>query len=230
VQTTTATVPQGLLATSTTYYARVRAVSGAIQAISERILFVTEELPVPVPVLITPADGSEIFGTSIEILWQQQDSKGFRAELSTDASFPTRNTKLKSMDAFIYSAIFEDLTPDTYYLRVRAKNSKGLTEPSAYVTVYLRGPDATISDINVGESCYAYYDVAGNCRIVINNATASSASVYIYSVAGVPLSKQTYSLDAGENILSPDMTGYAQGIYLIKVKIGNIEKTMKVRK
>jgi uncharacterized lipoprotein YddW (UPF0748 family) len=229
VQTTTANVPGGFLSTATTYYARVRAVLGAIQAISERIHFVTEELPVPIPVLISPTDGATIAGTEIEVSWQPQNSKGFRAELSQSSTFPTRGTTLKSIDAFTYSAVYSDLDAGVYYLRMRAKNSEGLTEPSAFVTVYLTGSVA-ITAIDVLESCYSYYDAAGNCYIVINNLESSSASIAMYSIAGRLLNKQAYALDAGKNTLSLDMTRYAKGFYLIKINTGSSEKTLKVRK
>ena len=229
VQTTTANVPGGILSTATTYYARVRATLGVIQAISERIHFVTEEVPVPVPTLVSPDDGATISGNEIEISWQPQDSKGFRAELSQTSTFPTRGTTLQAVDAFIYSTVFSDLEAGTYYLRVRARNSEGLTEPSESVAVYLTGTSA-IQGIDMPEFCYSYYDAVGNCRIVMNNVESSSATIDIYSITGMLLDKQTYELSAGKNILSLDMTRYAKGFYLIKVNTGSNEKTMKVRK
>ncbi|MDR3340223.1 MAG: family 10 glycosylhydrolase [Candidatus Symbiothrix sp.] len=229
VQTTTANVPDGVLSTATTYYARVKAVLGVIQAISERIYFVTEELPVPVPVLVSPIDGATIAGTEIEISWQVQNSKGFRAELSQNSTFPTRGTTLKSVEAFTYSAVYSDLDPGAYYLRVRAQNSEGLTEPSAFVTVYLTGSTA-ITGVDALGSCYSYYDAAGNCHIVINSAESSPASIAVYSITGVSLNKHTFGLNVGKNTLSLDMARYAKGFYLIKINTGSSEKTLKVRK
>ena len=229
VQTTTTQVPSGLLSTSTTYYARVRASLGVIQAISERIHFTTEEKPVPVPILVSPVDGTVIAGNEIEISWQPQDSKGFRAELSQDSSFPTRGTTLKSVDAFVYSTVYGDLNPGTYYLRVRARNSEGLTEPSEFITVYLTDPTA-IQDIVASEFCSGYYDSAGNCHIVINSVESASASIDIYSITGMLLHRQTYGLNQGKNTVSLDMTRYAKGFYLIKVNNGRNEKTIKMKK
>lgn len=228
VQTTSAKLPAGLLATSTTYYARVKAVKGDIQAISERIHFITEEVPIPVPVLTSPVDGSTIYGTQIEITWQEQDSKGFRAEMSQSSSFPTRSTSLKSVDAFVYQVIYDNLTDGTYYLRVRAKNSEGLTDPSTHVTINL----INTSDVqNPGSSdfCYLYYDINGTGQIVIENAENMAATLELYSVSGILLNKQAYSLNAGKNTLTPDLKGFGQGLYLIRVKSGNIEKTLKMR-
>jgi len=229
VQTTSAIVPGGALATATTYYVRVKAALGTMQAISEQIYFVTKEVPIPVPVLISPADGATIDGNEIEISWQPQDSKGFRTELSQSADFPSRGTTLKSVDAFTYSAVYSGLSAGTYYLRVRALNSEGLTDPSPYVTVYLTGATA-IPYVNVPELCYNYFDAAGNCWIVINCAKSSSASIGIYSITGSLLGRQTYNLAAGKNTLLLDMTSYAKGFYLIKVNTESVEKTIKVRK
>lgn len=227
VQTTFAIVPAGVLSTSTTYYARVKATLGAMQAISERIRFTTEEVLIPVPTLVSPVDGAIIAGNKIELIWKPQDSKGFRAELSQNATFPTRGTSLQSVDPFVYSAVFDGLNAGTYYLRVRAKNSEGLTDPSPYITVYLDSQTA-IPDVYALESCYNYCDAAGNCYIVINNVKSSSASIGIYSITGLLLDKQTYSLIGGKNTLLLDMTRYAKGFYLVKVNTGSIEKTIKV--
>jgi uncharacterized lipoprotein YddW (UPF0748 family) len=229
VQTTTASVPDGVLSTATTYYARVRATLGAIQAVSERIYFVTEEVPVPIPTLVSPVDEATITETNIEVSWQPQESKGFRAELSQSSTFPTRGTTLKSVDAFVYSTVYENLDAGTYYIRVRAKDSEGLTEPSPYVTVYLTG-SSDVPEVNATEFCYSYYDTTGNCYLVINNTRSASASVDIYSITGVRINQQTYRLNTGKNILPVDMTRYAKGVYLIRVHAGSIEKTLKVRK
>jgi len=229
VQTTTALVPSGFLATSTTYYARVKAVKGEIQAISERIYFITVEVPVPAPVLISPVNEATVYGTEIELSWQEQNSKGFRAEMSQSSTFPTRSTTLKSVDAFIYSTVYSNLNEGTYYLRVRAKNSDGLTEPSSSVTVYLKSTSA-VHDVNASDFCYSYYDNTGHCHLVINNAESTEATIYIYAATGMMIGKSTFSLTSGKNTLTPDMTGYAQGFYLIRIKTGDNEKTIKVKR
>lgn len=228
-QNITAMVPSGILSTSTTYYARVRAVRGENQAISERIYFITEEVPVPVPVLITPTDGTTLFGNSIELTWQEQVSKGFRAELSQSSTFPSRSTTLKTVDAFTYSAVYTNLSDGTYYLRLKALNSSGLTEPSAQVMVYLSSTSA-VSDIEASKFCYSYNDFAGNSHIVINNSENLSASIDVYSVTGMLLNKLTFSLISGKNTLSPDFTGYEKGLYLLKIKVGSKQETIKIRR
>lgn len=229
VQESTASVESDVLITSTRYYARVKVKLGAMQAISERIYFVTEHLPVPVPILISPIDGANIIGSEIEISWQQQNSKGFRAELSKSADFPVRSTTLKSVDAFTYSAVYTGLAEGTYYLRVRAKDSEGLTEPSDYVTVYLSTALA-VDNVSALETSYVYYDSMGNSHIVINSNSATQVTVDIYSLTGVMMERITHSVSEGKNTLSPDMSNYTKGFYLIKIRMENSEKTLKVRR
>jgi uncharacterized lipoprotein YddW (UPF0748 family) len=229
VQTTTASVPSGYLSTATTYYARVRATLGAIQAISERIYFVTEEVPVPVPTLLSPADGATIADNKIELSWQPQASKGFRAELSQSATFPTRGTTLKAVDPFVYTAVYTNLTAGTYYVRVKAQNSSGLTEPSASATVHLTGKSA-LDNVDALGSIYVFYDSAGDCNLVINSAKGSSATIDLYSLTGALLHRQTVRLDAGKTTVPINLSRYAKGMYLIKINSDYGDKTFKIRK
>lgn len=228
-QSTTILVPSGFLATSTTYYARVKAVKGEIQAISERIYFTTVEVPIPVPMLISPIHEATVYGTEIELSWQEQASKGFRAELSQSSTFPTRNTTLQSVDAFIYSTVYRNLSEGTYYLRVKAKNSEGLTEPSAAVTVYLKSTSA-VHDGNATDFCSSYYDKTGNCHLVINNTESNEVFIETYGATGMLIGRVTFRLTSGKNTLIPDMTGYAQGFYFLKIKAGNNVRTIKIKK
>ena len=229
VQQTSFTVPEGFLTTSTTYYARVKAFLGNMQAISERIYFVTEEVFIPVPVLISPANGETIFGTEIELTWQLQPSKGFRTELSQSSTFPTRSTTLRTVDAFTYKATYNNLSDGSYYLRVRALNSTGLTDPSDFVMVNLQN-FSNIPEVNKSDFCYVYYDMNGRCYIVIEDADAGSATVDVYSASGMLIDKHTFSLTPGKNTFTPDMHGYKQGLYLMRVKAGDKEKTIKVKR
>jgi len=229
VQTTTATVPDGILATSTTYYARVKATKGTTQAISERIAFTTVEVFVPVPVLLTPTDGATIYGTNIELTWQEQASKGFRGELSQSNTFPSRGTTLKAVDPSSYSLTFNNLAEGTYYVRLRAQNSTGFTDPSNYATVQLK----TVSSIHVLNKtgfCFHYYDQQGNCHVVIEDATHEKAVIELYSVSGIQVARFEYNLINGRNTLSPDMHRLERGLYLMRVKSGTQDQILKIKK
>lgn len=226
-QNTSAVIPEGSLATSTTYYARVKAILGQIQAISERISFTTEAVFIPVPVLISPEDGANLTGTSIEVSWQTQPSMGFRAELSQSSGFPTRATTLKSVDAFTYKATYTNLSEGIYYLRVRALNSTGMTDPSNFVTVNLKTVSA-VSGVDSPDFCYHYYDQAGNSRIVIEPSENTTAGMQLYSSSGILIKKETWNLSSGQNVLSPELSGLGKGLYILKIYSGEKSKTFKI--
>lgn len=228
VQATSATIPDGTLTPSTTYYARVKAVKGDIQAISERIAFNTVEVPVPVPTILSPTDGSTIYGTSIEISWQEQVSQGFRAELSKDPSFPTRQTTLKSADAFVYNASYDGLSDDTYYIRVRAKNAEGLTDPSSSVMVILKNASG-IKETQEIQFCYSYFDTNNTLNIVIDNDIDSSAQIDVYSISGVLMQKQSHELVSGRNTILLESSELKSGIYLLKIKTTTKERILKIK-
>ena len=228
VQSTTVNVPGGFLATSTTYYARVKAVRGEIQAISERIHFITEDLPVPVPVIISPADGATISGTEIAVTWQEQNSKGFRAELSKDPAFPPRATTVKRTDPFVYNTVFTNLGEGTYYIQVKALNSDGLTEPSGKVMINML--TTSVGDPKASEICYIYTDRQGQVHLIINVQNTTTAHVDIYSVSGVMLQTKSYSLISENNDILLDLNQWPDGVYMLKVSSENFYRTIKIKK
>jgi len=231
--TFSATVPSGLLKMSSTYYVRVKAELDGRQFISEPMYFATTYVPldpIAVPTMTSPTNGASVPGTEIKVTWKEQRSRGFRVEMSQDISFPPRATTPKTTTASVYSVVYDKLAKGIYYIRMTAlMDDEKQTAPTSVVKVDLTGQSA-IPDVEVLKSCYAYYDAAGNCYIAINDDTSLSANIDIYSVTGVLLDKQVHRLNVGENTVSLDMTNYANGIYLIRVNTGSIEKTIKVRK
>ena len=226
VQNTSLTLPSGLLNTSTIYYARVKAATSQIQAISERISFTTEEVFIPVPVLTSPASGSTIYGTEIELTWLVQPSKGFRAELSQSSTFPTRGTTLKSVDANTYNAVYNNLSDGTYYVRVRALNSTGLTDPSDFASVQLINASG-FNPVEKTDFCYQYYDLEGKSHLVINFAENMSVNIQIISVSGVIVQSENYSLIEGKNFITPNLSNLPKGLYLMKISTGTKMQTIR---
>jgi len=86
LQTPTLTLPSGTLMPSTNYYARISVTDGVIQATSETVLFTTLDVPITVPQISNPLNGSTVLGENIQVCWNEQASKGFRVELAKDAS------------------------------------------------------------------------------------------------------------------------------------------------
>ena len=97
--------------------------------------FRTAAQVVPIPVIISPAEGDTIEGTEVQVCWQKQASSGFRVELSTSTAFAGRQTKAAVVDLNTYCHTFTDVEPGTYYLRVKASADSGYTNPSAVVQV-----------------------------------------------------------------------------------------------
>lgn len=227
VQSITTTIPAGKLAPQTTYYARVIASFGTYKAVSERVSFVTEEGAIGIPVIISPQNGARIGGTEVELVWQAQDSKGFRAELSKDPTFPTRGTTLKNVEPFVYSAIFDKLTDGDYYLRVRAKNSEGLMEPSEMILVTI-DQFSSSPQLSALNTSYIYYDQNGNCTVEISAVTPETTLIGIYSIDGVLLEQQALPLVTGKNSIQLNTAKYNKGIYLIRLDINKNNKTYKI--
>ena len=136
------TVPANTLLASTFYYVRAQVSFAGVTAYSAIHRFRTEAQEVPVPLLISPADGDTIRSTQVEVCWQEQPSSGFRVEMSTSTSFPARLTKSARVDNTIYCHTFSGVEPGTYFLRVKAVADATLTDPSQVVTIVVETPSA----------------------------------------------------------------------------------------
>ncbi len=196
-------VQEGLLAPSTTYYARARVrFASGVSAISPVHQFRTLDLPTPIPTILSPLTGDTIFGTEFEVTWEEQNARGFCVELSTAASFPPRNTKKKIVDAYTYSCVYEEVESGTYYLRVKASGAESYTEPSAVQTIVVQNPTA-VDDIFT-ETCY----IAGNVLVAPMNVRYA-----VYAVDGRMITAGITT--AGGTVLPTA----GQGLYI--VRIGN---------
>jgi hypothetical protein len=177
-QTTTvprATVTDSVLLNSSYYFVRCQVSYDGVTAISPVSRFRTEAQEVPVPVIISPAEGDTIIGTDVEICWQQQPSSGFRIELSTVETFASRKTKIANQDYDKYCYTYEDKEPSVYYVRVMALADGVWTAPSETVSFVLEAPaaleqtenpSAPVKVVRNGQVLILrngeYYDVFGN--------------------------------------------------------------------
>ncbi|MHB9141147.1 MAG: family 10 glycosylhydrolase [Paludibacter sp.] len=218
------TFPSGKLMPGSKYYARVSVTDGLVKATSETIQFTTLEVPISVPQLISPITGSTILGTTIQICWNEQASKGFRAELSKDATFPARATTVKSVDASTYCALYENLTAATYYLRVKAATNEGLTDPSATVTVILNDNTSVdqIQDENL--KCFVRTNGSGKNDLIIQSNSAFMATISLFSLTGTAIQQIETSIKQGENQIDLIPENLPRGVYpvLIQTKSNKI--------
>ena len=163
-----------------------------------------------------------------EITWQEQNSKGFRAELSKDPAFPPRATTVKRTDPFVYNTVFTNLGEGTYYIQVKALNSDGLTEPSGKVMINML--TTSVGDPKASEICYIYTDRQGQVHLIINVQNTTTAHVDIYSVSGVMLQTKSYSLISENNDILLDLNQWPDGVYMLKVSSENFYRTIKIKK
>jgi len=223
VQTTNYTVPENKLVTATTYYARVKATLGSLQATSATISFTLIELDIPVPQIISPANESVLNGTSIIVNWQEQTSRGFRIELAPSATFSPLTTKLKTAGAFDFSTQYDNLSAGVYYIRVAAQKQTGLTAYSEIVKVTLNdGTDLK----NVTLQTLEAYIANGN--LTVKSAYAGPINIAVYNLTGQLLSASDYMLQAGINTIPLNDAQLSKGVYLIRLKTAEKCLTLKI--
>ncbi|MBR0310622.1 MAG: family 10 glycosylhydrolase [Paludibacteraceae bacterium] len=134
------TLPDSVLLYSAWYYVRAHVSYADISATSNVVRFRTVAQEVPMPVIISPADGATIADTAVQVCWQQQPASGFRVELSTSEAFPGRMTKAGLTDYTTFCYTFADVEPNTYYLRVKAAADGAYTAPSETVKIVVVPP------------------------------------------------------------------------------------------
>ena len=228
LQTPTLAIPNGTLSPSTSYYARVSVLDGAIKATSETVLFTTLDVPITVPQISKPITGSTVFGKNIEVCWIEQASKGFRIELSKDVAFPVRGTTVKTVDPNVYCATYETLTAGTYYVRVKAANNVGLTDPSSVVTVVLNDNTDIEYLNNVDIKCFIRTNKSGKSDLIIQSNSSFSAIVKLYSLTGIEIQQIDTEIHHGENTIELNVDRLARGVYPVLIQTKNNKLPFKV--
>ncbi|MGB4414138.1 MAG: family 10 glycosylhydrolase [Paludibacter sp.] len=228
VETQGMTIPSGTLIASTNYYARVSVSDGIVQSTSETVLFTTLDVPIPIPQITKPTSASTVFGEYIEVCWDEQPSKGFRVELSKDASFPVRGTTVKTVDAYTYCTTYENLTPATYYIRLKAANNEGLTDPSPIVSVIL-DDNAAVDELHLNDvNCFASTNGQGKNILVIKSNTSFPTTIRMFSLTGIEIRQINTEIMQGENIIDLNIDNLARGVYSVLVQSKNNKLPFKI--
>ncbi len=228
VNSTSLTLPAQTLLSETTYFARVLVTDGGVQATSEVISFKTLDMEIPVPSIASPADGAEIVGTDLTVTWNAQNSKGFRAELSQYNTFPPRGTTIKRTDAFVYSTEFTNLAEGTYYIQVKALNNTGMTEPSPYITVYMKAP-TSIKSVYEDDYMNTYLDKNKILHIQLNDVLKEKLTARVFTVTGKLVdTKVLTAFTGGNNKFTVNLQNYPKGIYVIKIDANNNSRVLKL--
>ena len=196
--TNSATIPDNLLNGSTTYYVRLKVSDGPLQTITEPVKLTNVILPIQVPEITKPLNGESIAATSLEVCWKQQNSNGFRAELSESNIFPPRGTTVKTTDAYTTCVVFDNLVMGkTYYIRVFALTTTGTTESSSVISVNL---NTALDQVNMDIlDAYLVSQNGGNSELVVRSAETTHAQILLYNIAGMLIFNENAKLVPGDN-------------------------------
>ncbi|MDR1591842.1 MAG: family 10 glycosylhydrolase [Prevotellaceae bacterium] len=227
---TSVTVPENILTSYTIYYARVSVSLGAISGVSPTVMFTTEELEIPVPQIITPRNGDIVYGDSIVVTWAPQAANSFRAELSASETFPPRSTKIVSTNAFTYSATFKNLTPATYYLRLKASGKSGDTEPCPTVEVVLETESAIDIFTIEGLDICIIENNDKKVQLVATSVREKQVDLTLFDVVGKALFSKKVTFYPGTNIIDIDNQYFVRGMYFLKIYTNNGMKILKYQK
>lgn len=213
-----AVVPSQKLLSGTTYYARVTVTTESYTAISSTTAFTTMTAEIPVPQIISPVDNSVVQGSSLEICWQKQNALAFRAELSSQNTFPPRNTQLKNTDAYTYCTVFDDLEAGVYYVRVKALGNDGYTDPSDYITVEMQSL-TSLSQVDADSFQCTLYRQSDAYMLSVSLGAPQRATIALYALTGSCLWSGSFDLPAGKQQLVLPVECFGNGMYMLKVTL-----------
>ncbi|KGO90856.1 T9SS type A sorting domain-containing protein [Flavobacterium suncheonense] len=114
------------------------------------------------------------------------------------------------------------LEPGNYFLKITSTNPTNTNYQTPYqfsITSTLSAADNLIAD-------FRFYPNPVKDILHLDNLTITKASVY--SIVGQLIDEMEFTATTTSNTI--DMSGYANGIYLIKLQNGNREQTVKVIK
>ncbi len=202
---TSLTIPKDILNYNTDYYVRVKAVSSGVNAISNPIMFTTQEVVMVPPVIIEPADGDIVSSATLKVVVGETPNNGFRFELSAADHFPGRKTKTIRTQMGVYSAEYTELEPGDYYIRVATLKTESTYTDFSDVIKVTYNPTTDLNDVLatdifvVGNILYApadlsytIYTITGS--VIVNGQTAETTQlpilnrgVYLITVDSVTL-------------------------------------------
>ncbi len=211
VQASQVDLPASILMPSTEYFVRVSTYIGQNKAYTDVISFTTESIEVSRPIILSPVMNDTIIGSDVVVEIQEQVSKGFRIEMSESSSFPPRNTRIKTIDAFDYTHTFDDVEPATYYLRVFAVTDEGKTE-SSEVVKFVVEETTGLDTPNADKFVQIVHDGVQKC-IIIQDSSLLGAKFEILSITGEVLSNGILA----KNHQKIDSNHLSEGIYILKI-------------
>ena len=223
------TIPSGLLMPMTTYYVKVKTIIDGKNVETAVNAFTTKMVYPEIPTIISPLHESNVAENTILVKWADNIyATGFQVHLSKDESFPIRNLTSKSTGAFKYEVDFGDLTPDTYYTRVRANHSEGQTEWSPVVKFQYYGATA-IQDYNADEAITLIKDGNSHLLRIDSNQSNQPTTIQLFDITGKLVRSYEPVQPIGDVVDIPLQMGVlSKGIYLVKVVFNGQIKVFKL--
>ena len=223
------TIPSGLLMPMTTYYVKVKTIIDGKNVETAVNAFTTKMVYPEIPTIISPLHESNVAENTILVKWADNIyATGFQVHLSKDESFPIRNLTSKSTGAFKYEVDFGDLTPDTYYTRVRANHSEGQTEWSPVVKFQYYGATA-IQDYNADEAITLIKDGNSHLLRIDSNQSNQPTIIQLFDITGKLVRSYEPVQPIGDVVDIPLQMGVlSKGIYLVKVVFNGQIKVFKL--
>ncbi len=158
---TSIAVPENLLKYGTTYYVRVTAATDFMTVTSASNMFVTADVVMVSPVIVSPSNGDVLHTLPIIVKWQETPNNGFRLEWAKSASFPNRSKKVKTLGLGEYEYTLDDLAEGIWYVRVATiKKDDSWTDFSEVVSFEYK-VETAVDNVLTQDKALRCYDVLG---------------------------------------------------------------------
>ncbi len=174
------------------------------------------------PVQTFPANNASFMDPNITLLWDgTENSEEYLIEVS-DSDLFENIVESATVSGTLYS-LTNITDPGIYYWRVTALNGCGSSITSALTFAYT--PNST-QDFDGRTVSIAPNPTSGELNIQLSQAVDYLVTVEIFSIDGKVI--QSQFLDKGQSNIQLDLSGYASGVYLVKLTDGNARLTRRV--
>lgn len=181
------------------------------------------------PDILSPEDGATEGGDH-SITWSEvQGAETYQVQVASDNDF----NSIEFQDEVTQPAVNTTLDDGTYYVRVRAQNSAGVSDYSATIS-YTVDATVSVSETDERPENFALHPATPNpfnpaTQIGFELPQQSQVVIEVYNMLGqrvTTLTDATYS--AGEHNVIFNASNLSSGIYLIHARMGQEEFTRKV--
>ncbi|MGL4993084.1 MAG: family 10 glycosylhydrolase [Bacteroidales bacterium] len=219
-------IPEYTLTPNTVYYVRVSAnkLDGNVVT-TDRVSFTTLDQESKVPQILSPINGETILGDVVEVTWSEDVAPGYRVELCANPSFPSREIKIKTTSAYVFRTEYTGLTPNKYYIRVKAIQGSGYTANSEVVEINL-DLNTSIGGIEY-DAIYVTQSGSGDVALIFKSGISQETTFRVFNSLGSTLYSQ--SANSG-SVFNLPLNKESSGIYLVEIISGNETKLIKFRK